>query len=102
MTYFAEPSETIRFASKCGDEAYVLDAILTASLWHGGQWSALYAFASTGAVVDGLGAEAEACVKESNRRRESGCEMLSESEEDNLLTMRDICVALESRIEKED
>ena len=33
-----------------------------ASEWHGGQWSALYAFASTGTVTHGLCGEILRCV----------------------------------------
>ena len=34
----------------------------TASAWHGGQWSPLYAFASSGTVVRGAASEAEHCL----------------------------------------
>lgn len=33
-----------------------------ASHWHGGQWSALYAFSSSGTIVEGLRAEVEECL----------------------------------------
>lgn len=35
---------------------------LMASYWHSGQWSPLYALASSGSVVAGLAAEAGRCV----------------------------------------
>ena len=35
----------------------------TASAWHGGQWSPLYAFASSGTVVAGAASEAEHCLR---------------------------------------
>lgn len=35
----------------------------TAQDWHGGQWSAFYALASTGTITRGLAAEAAACLK---------------------------------------
>ena len=34
-----------------------------ASMWHGGQWSALYAHASSGAVVHGLCSEIVECIR---------------------------------------
>lgn len=41
-----------------------------AARWHTGQWSALYAFASTGTVVPGLYSEAMACARKAQSRRE--------------------------------
>lgn len=35
-----------------------------ASEWHGGQWTALYAFASTGSIVEGVLAEVEQCIRD--------------------------------------
>ena len=32
--------------------------------WHGGQWSPMYAYASTGNIVDGLVAEIDECIRE--------------------------------------
>jgi hypothetical protein len=37
-----------------------------ASLWHGGQFSPLYAFASSGSITDGLESEIEADLRNSN------------------------------------
>lgn len=34
-----------------------------ASWWHGGQFTPLYAFTSTGTIVDGLVEEIESCLK---------------------------------------
>lgn len=47
------------------------ESVLTASQWHGGQWSALYSFASTGYVWDEdhrslLTCEVEKCLRTSN------------------------------------
>ncbi len=36
---------------------------LAASEWHGGQWSPLYALASSGAIVDGCAAELAECIR---------------------------------------
>lgn len=36
----------------------------TAADWHGGQWSALYAFASTGTIVPGLESEIETILRD--------------------------------------
>lgn len=33
-----------------------------AASWHGGQWSSLYALASSGAIVDGVEGEIEGCI----------------------------------------
>jgi hypothetical protein len=38
-----------------------------ASLWHGGQWSPLYAFSSTGTVVEGLSGEIRSCLRSAER-----------------------------------
>ena len=34
-----------------------------ASEWHGGQWSPLYAFSSTGTIVSGINSEIEECLR---------------------------------------
>lgn len=44
-------------------EFYVADLRDVASRWHSGQGSALYAFVSTGTVVDGLAGEASQCAR---------------------------------------
>ena len=44
-------------------EWHRVDLALTAGDWHGGQWSPLYALASSGSVVAGLAAEAGRCVE---------------------------------------
>ena len=48
--------------SPAGEEYHRAELREVASQWHGGQWSALYAFSSSGAVVDGLGSEAQKCA----------------------------------------
>lgn len=45
-------------------EYAVADLQETASHWHGGQWSALYAFCSSGTVVPGLASEANPCARD--------------------------------------
>jgi len=39
----------------------------TASEWHSGQWSPLYAFASTGHVDPQLGAEIRDCLRDADK-----------------------------------
>lgn len=51
-----------------------------AYLWHGGQWSPLYAFASMGTVTEGLSGEIRACV----RIAEAGKTDLADDELDDL------------------
>lgn len=41
----------------------MIDVRTVASYWHGGQGSALYAFASSGTIVDGLESEIEECIE---------------------------------------
>lgn len=38
----------------------------TASEWHSGQWSPLYAFASTGSIEPGLEAEISDCLRDAS------------------------------------
>ena len=52
-------------------EYYVGDLRDLASEWHGGQWSALYAFASSGTVVASLASEAEECATLCERKPEA-------------------------------
>lgn len=63
-----------------------------AGQWHGGQWSALYAFCSSGAILVGLDTEIKAAIKEATgceRRKlraflaeiESCCDELREADE---------------------
>jgi hypothetical protein len=46
-----------------GDEVHRADLRDVASEWHGGQWSALYAFASSGAIVRGLACECDTAAQ---------------------------------------
>ena len=39
-----------------------------ASEWHGGQWTALYAYSSTGTITPGLEREIVECLNEAKRR----------------------------------
>jgi len=43
----------------------------TASEWHSGQWSPLYAFASTGRIDPQLGAEIRECLRDANKENAS-------------------------------
>lgn len=40
----------------------------TAAEWHSGQWSPLYAFASTGTIESGLEAEILSCLRDASPR----------------------------------
>lgn len=46
-----------------GDEVYIADLRRLAYAWHGGQWSPLYAFASSGTIVSGLARESLRCAE---------------------------------------
>jgi hypothetical protein len=54
-------SEYIR--SPMGEEYHVYELQEVAGHWHSGQWSALYAFCSSGTVVCGLSSEAAKCAQ---------------------------------------
>lgn len=88
--------------SQCGDEHYVADARETAALWHGGQASALYAFVSTGTVLEGLSAEAEACramIGKRDARTGWGSVLpLTDDDERACNIMADICAVLEAEL----
>ena len=86
--------------SQCGDEHYVADARETAALWHGGQWSALYAFLSTGTVLPGLSSEAEACRRDAEARR--GTPDMTDDDADACNIMADICAVLEAELPQDD
>jgi hypothetical protein len=43
-----------------------------ASEWHSGQWSALYAFSSSGTIQSGLESEVETIISECERRLATG------------------------------
>ena len=38
--------------------------------WHGGQWTALYAYSSTGTIIPGLLSEISECLKDATRQRD--------------------------------
>lgn len=46
-----------------------------AALWHGGQATALYALASTGAIVDGLLGECRRLEREVHSKLGKGCDL---------------------------
>ncbi len=58
----------------------------TAADWHGGQWSALYAYASTGTVLDGLDHEIWECLDHVERGHVADDTDVVE-EHDRLLTL---------------
>jgi len=100
----AESDRLIRCPSQCGDEAYVADARETAYLWHGGQASALYAFASTGTVLPGLGSSARACADHCHAMtpEERARQELSDDDVTACNIMADICAALEAELTEEE
>lgn len=60
------------YCGRCGDHGHAswdcADRFRAlAADWHGGQASALYAFASTGTVVPGLTREVEQCIRDRDR-----------------------------------
>jgi hypothetical protein len=59
-----EATETEYVRSPMGEDYHRGELQHVAREWHGGQFSALYAFASSGTVVDGLGSEARRCAEQ--------------------------------------
>lgn len=99
----AESDRLIRCPSQCGDEAYVAEARETAYLWHGGQASAIYAFASTGTVLPGLSEEAEKCRAEANKEQDkSKPYALTDDDVTACNIMADICAVLEAELTEEE
>lgn len=47
-----------------GDDVHCAELRQLAYDWHGGQWSPLYAFASSGAITEGLASEADRCASQ--------------------------------------
>jgi hypothetical protein len=65
VPYVPDPEKYIRTAL---DEYPIADLRETAGHWHGGQWSALYAFSSSGTVTHGLRSEASQCADDADNR----------------------------------
>jgi hypothetical protein len=71
-----------------GDEVHRADLREVASEWHGGQWSALYAFASSGAIARGLAWECEKAAKLAGEAESAeGYQYNEERADDSLLLM---------------
>lgn len=98
------PDRLISCQSQCGDEHYVADARKTAYLWHSGQASPLYAFASTGTVLRGLASEARACADHANAMTDERrkVEELTSEDLDAVNIMADICETLGAELPDED
>lgn len=67
------PDQTVALPG-LGDEVYIADLRDVASHWHGGQWSALYAFASSGTIVAGLAREANECAEHAQSSPDDGAD----------------------------
>ena len=59
-------------------EGYPAEAPLLAEHWHGGQWSPLYAFLSTGTVEPGLSGELCQCLASAERHAPEDIDALRE------------------------
>lgn len=74
---------------------YAPDFRVLAADWHGGQSSAMYAYASTGTIVDGLIREIDECVDARRRTRFDTYPLTAESDLIRLLTFREhVCRTL--------
>ena len=80
-----------------GDEVHRADLRECAYRWHRGQWSPLYAFASSGGIVSGLAAEATRCASHADTLEAADDYQLdSEQSFDDSLLLRTIADLAES------